>query len=665
MLIDASGDDLCSTATMVSYGLLECVTKPKAYDTATAVSVKAAKYECANPDTTACEYATVSATPSFSSVTLNGDGVNLVVAGSNLDGYGATCEFEILGMAATSCTIDSASQITVGYTNGVPISDAVIEPVLRLLDDCNSALSTLCTTATVQNKLVAGKDVAYAGPTNAISVTSGAERNAISSFAGGRRLLIDAKGLTTSMQNNRASIKVCGKECAFDLTNSDASTAACDVPFIDTLTSIAQFTNAEVGRLQGTTLESASGMGTLAFDGKNLPSLSSTEANCYIGMEFESDSTTSFVGKLEELRFYMDHFVEKALYKNNLKFQGSSDGFVSDINDILTVGEELHEGWMYYKLSNTDLDIDIREPKYQSYRLFNTQSYGCDKLGEIHIIGQKIIDGSGSTQDCAVVVSGTDFTTTTAGSTVVTYSISETPFITSLSPRWGTVEGGTSVTFTGQGFTTTAGDYSILIDDVPCTGISATSTTVTCTTGPRTGRWVDDPQLSIVITGKGSVAIQGNTFRYVSLWSSESTWGGQFPPIAGESVAITKGINLLFDLDASPVLKLIVIDGGSLIFPSHSDPAHQRTFDAHYIFLNNGALLEIGTEADVYTSKMTLTMHGQRNDPYIPKFGNKCIGVRFSTLDIHGVPRTPTWTSLQTTASVGDTSITVMEDTDW
>ena len=29
MLVDASGNDLCSTATMVSYALLECVTKPQ------------------------------------------------------------------------------------------------------------------------------------------------------------------------------------------------------------------------------------------------------------------------------------------------------------------------------------------------------------------------------------------------------------------------------------------------------------------------------------------------------------------------------------------------------------------------------------------------------------------------------------------------------------
>ena len=106
------------------------------------------------------------------------------------------------------------------------------------------------------------------------------------------------------------------------------------------------------------------------------------------------------------------------------------------------------------------------------------------------------------------------------------------------------------------------------------------------------------------------VATQGIEYRYVSLWSSESTWGGQFAPIDGESVSIPRGTNLLFDIQKSPLLKLVIADGGSLIFPSNADPNYEVEFDAHYIFLNNGALMEIGTEEEPYTSKLTLTMHG-------------------------------------------------------
>ena len=75
--------------------------------------------------------------------------------------------------------------------------------------------------------------------------------------------------------------------------------------------------------------------------------------------------------------------------------------------------------------------------------------------------------------------------------------------------------------------------------------------------------------------------------------------------------------------------------------------------------------MEVGTEAEPYTSKLTITMHGARFDPYIAKFGNKCIGVHYSTLDIHGKPRDVTWTSLLETAPAGASSITLMEDVDW
>ena len=126
-----------------------------------------------------------------------------------------------------------------------------------------------------------------------------------------------------------------------------------------------------------------------------------------------------------------------------------------------------------------------------------------------------------------------------------------------------------------------------------------------------------------------------------------------------------KGTNLLVDVNP-PVLNLVVIDGGSLIFPSNDDDeSYEATFDAHYIFLNDGAVMEVGTREEPYRSKLTISMHGARYDPYIPKFGNKCIAVHHSFLDMHGIPRSVTWTSLETTAAVGDTSITLQEAPDW
>ena len=58
-------------------------------------------------------------------------------------------------------------------------------------------------------------------------------------------------------------------------------------------------------------------------------------------------------------------------------------------------------------------------------------------------------------------------------------------------------------------------------------------------------------------------------------------------------------------------------------------------------------------------------MHGNRRDPEIPMIGNKVIGVRYGTLDIHGLTRTPQWTFLVSTADAGSSFLILGEDIDW
>jgi hypothetical protein len=110
-------------------------------------------------------------------------------------------------------------------------------------------------------------------------------------------------------------------------------------------------------------------------------------------------------------------------------------------------------------------------------------------------------------------------------------------------------------------------------------------------------------------------------------------------------------------------LNLVIVEG-SIIFAPESDPTHERFFDAAYMFISGG-LMEVGTEEFPYTSKITITMHGLLEDPYLPIYGNKVIGVRYGTLDMHGIERTPTWTELETTVEAGGTVIVLKEDVDW
>ena len=53
-------------------------------------------------------------------------------------------------------------------------------------------------------------------------------------------------------------------------------------------------------------------------------------------------------------------------------------------------------------------------------------------------------------------------------------------------------------------------------------------------------------------------------------------------------------------------------------------------------------------------------MHSNKQSPEIPIYGNKVIGVRNGILDMHGIARNPVWTSLDSTAQIGDTSITII-----
>jgi hypothetical protein len=149
----------------------------------------------------------------------------------------------------------------------------------------------------------------------------------------------------------------------------------------------------------------------------------------------------------------------------------------------------------------------------------------------------------------------------------------------------------------------------------------------------------------------------------VNYWSEPLTWGGEFAPIEGDMIYIPKGLSLLVDVDSTPILSVVVVEG-ALIFPPSDNPNHFRTFDAHYVMVKAG-YFEAGTEQFPYTSKLIITMHSNISSPELPIFGNKVIAMYNGILDIHGIPRVPTWTSLETTANIGDDKITLMRDVDW
>ena len=87
----------------------------------------------------------------------------------------------------------------------------------------------------------------------------------------------------------------------------------------------------------------------------------------------------------------------------------------------------------------------------------------------------------------------------------VTYYGALTPKLVSMSPRFGTVTGGTVVTFTGSGFSSVLTENTIVIDGIVCPVSAASDTAITCTTGKRPGLRVST--LDIKVASKGNVAL--------------------------------------------------------------------------------------------------------------------------------------------------------------
>lgn len=78
----------------------------------------------------------------------------------------------------------------------------------------------------------------------------------------------------------------------------------------------------------------------------------------------------------------------------------------------------------------------------------------------------------------------------------------------------------------------------------------------------------------INIAGAGNVATKGLVFRYVSKWSSPQTWGYDLAPLAGEAINIPKGMHLLVDVDSTPILSFVVVEGSLIFEPHPTDENH-------------------------------------------------------------------------------------------
>lgn len=138
----------------------------------------------------------------------------------------------------------------------------------------------------------------------------------------------------------------------------------------------------------------------------------------------------------------------------------------------------VHAGWNYH-----DWALPADYPRFRFYRFINSDPAGCT-LNEVVLRGVETINNEDAIYSCEVNVNleGAETALNT-----VSYTNTLTTSLAAISPRYGPVTGGTSVTFSGTNFPTSTGLYTITLDGIDCPVSAATSTSVTCTTGSRPG----------------------------------------------------------------------------------------------------------------------------------------------------------------------------------
>lgn len=92
----------------------------------------------------------------------------------------------------------------------------------------------------------------------------------------------------------------------------------------------------------------------------------------------------------------------------------------------------------------------------------------------------------------------------------------------------------------------------------------------------------------------------------------------------------------------TPVLKGLIIQGGSLIFDDYQDV----NLNVEYILITDGGTLQIGTEKQPFLHSATVVVYGHLRSIELPIFGSKVLGLREGTLQMHGRPVNIAWTKL-------------------
>lgn len=139
------------------------------------------------------------------------------------------------------------------------------------------------------------------------------------------------------------------------------------------------------------------------------------------------------------------------------------------------------------------------------------------------------------------------------------------------------------------------------------------------------------------------------------LWSDPATWPNNKVPAAGDKVDIASDQEVILDV-SPPAL------GGLTINGKLSFAEADLELNTEWIMIHGE--LQIGTEAEPFTHKATITLTDNVKGEQLMGMGDRGIMLSGGTLNLHG-NRTNTWTKLSTTAAAGATTIEVLNADQW
>lgn len=126
-------------------------------------------------------------------------------------------------------------------------------------------------------------------------------------------------------------------------------------------------------------------------------------------------------------------------------------------------------------------------------------------------------------------------------------------------------------------------------------------------------------------------------------------------------MVIKKEQTILLDQD-TPVLKMLLIQGGKLVFDMEKPSLHLQ---AENILITDNGALQVGTEDDPFPGQATITLHGHVRSRELPVFGTKTLALREGRLDLHGLHVPITWTHLSSTAEPGTNELHLKQQVTW